>query len=119
MADDMLSFTIGGPLALRSSTAAVRDAAVGGLAETAGVDAVDDEFLALVYSDEELLREEFDALMAAAWSPPPAGAAGPGRGAERPPDGPRPDADGRLSPGGVGHRSRDIPVRTRAPPDAS
>jgi len=36
----------------------------------AAADEVEEEFLALVYADEELLRAEFDALIAAAWGQP-------------------------------------------------
>ena len=42
-------------------------------ADVREVDDVDAEFFALVYSDPELLRDEFEELVAAAWSgrPPP------------------------------------------------
>jgi hypothetical protein len=84
------------------------------------VDSIDDEFFALIYSDEELLRDEFDALIAAAWtSPPPTPAHS--RGAEHPPDGPRPDlppSGGRLQmPEGAGRRT--LAGRTRAPPEVT
>ena len=36
----------------------------------AAADEVEEEFLALVYADEELLRAEFDALIAATWDQP-------------------------------------------------
>ena len=35
------------------------------------VDSIDDQFFALIYSDEELLRQEFAEMIAAAWSSPP------------------------------------------------
>lgn len=47
---------------------------------------LDDEFLDLVVADEDLLRAEFDAIIEASWSPPPA----------NPPTSPsRPDRPGR------------------------
>jgi hypothetical protein len=39
-------------------------------AGVAAADQVEEEFLALVYADEELLRAEFDALIAATWGQP-------------------------------------------------
>jgi hypothetical protein len=51
---------------------------------------VDEQFLALVCSDEDLLRAEFDAIIAAEWPSPPANT--PAHGA----------ADGRR--GGGAHR---------------
>ena len=88
-------------------------------AEVDEVDTIDDEFFAMIYSDEELLRAEFDALMAAAWPGPPTPARGPG--AEHPPDGPRsnrPPVGGRL-PRSVGAGRRTLAPRTRAPPNIS
>jgi len=38
--------------------------------EAAAVDEVEEKFLALVYSDEELLRAEFDAIIAHSWDQP-------------------------------------------------
>ena len=85
------------------------------------VDDLDEEFFALIYSDEELLRDEFDALMAAAWSsPPPTPACR--RDAERPPDRPRPDLPPTLggpetasSPGcGIPGHARGRPRTPRA-----
>jgi hypothetical protein len=40
---------------------------------------IDEQFVALICSDEELLRAEFDAIIAADWPSPPTDA--PGRGA--------------------------------------
>ena len=81
------------------------------------VDTIDDEFLALIYSDEELLRDEFDALMAAVWSEPPTRARA--RADELPPDWPTPGLPsiGARRPllGDAGRRS--LGPRTRAPPD--
>src|SRR6478752_6382391 len=80
-------------------------------------DDVDAEFFALIYSDPELLRDEFEQLVAAAWSGrPPMGA--PGRAVGQPPDRPkvaRPfDVGGR--PAGQVGRARDRGGRTRSPP---
>ena len=59
-------------------------------ATDASAQTVEEQFLALVCSDEDLPRAEFDAITAAEWSSPPANI--PGRGA----------ADGR--PAGGAHR---------------
>jgi hypothetical protein len=99
--------------AVLASPAAVPDAAGRQL------DDVDDQFFALIYSDEELLRDEFDALIAAAWSSRPPPTAARGRGAERRPDRPRPDLTSIQGPcraptvTGV----RDGRIRTRSPPN--
>lgn len=108
--------------AVVASLAAVSDEAIepatGTLDGLEKVDTIDDEFFAMIYSDEELLRAEFDALMAAAWtSPPPADAHD--QGAEHPPESPRsevPVVGGRL-PLSVGAGRRTLSARTRAPPD--
>ena len=96
----------------------ILDPATGTLDALEMVNDIDDEFVALIYSDEELLRDEFDALMAAAWtSPPPADARD--RAAEHPPESPRsyvPPMRGRL-PVAVGAGCRTLVARTRAPPD--
>src|SRR6187200_97920 len=70
-----------------STVVAERDAATD--AEVRRVDDVDAEFFALIYSDPELLRDEFEELVAAAWSgrPPPRGA--PGRAFGQPPSRPK------------------------------
>ena len=47
----------------------------------------DDEFLALLCADEELLRAEFDAIIAASWPDPPARLPWRGAGGEPPGDG--------------------------------
>jgi len=102
--------------ALLRPLAVVRDAA----RDVGQVDDLDEEFFALIYSDEELLRDEFDALMAAAWSsPPPTPACR--RDAERPPDRPRPDLPPTLGGrrDGVLTRVRDSRARTRSPPDST
>jgi len=81
---------------------------------------IDDEFFALVYADEQLLRDEFDALMAAAWSDrPPTPLCG--RDAGRPPDRQRADlprTQGRPREG-VLIRVRNSPARTRSPPSST
>ena len=48
------------------------------------VDGVDEQFLALVCSDPEWLRAEFDAIIAAAWSSPPPAGPGSCRAATQP-----------------------------------
>jgi hypothetical protein len=58
----------------------------------------DDEFLALVCSDEELLRAEFDAIIAAGWSSPP-------------PDEPNRDGAAKRRPGSAGRRAPSGPSR--------
>jgi hypothetical protein len=92
-----------------------------GAPDVGQVDGLDEEFFALIYSDEEFLRDEFDALIAAAWSsrPPPTPAGG--RGAERPPDRPRPDLPPTLGcrRDGVLTLVRDSRARTRSPPDST
>jgi hypothetical protein len=112
------------PCAVLASSAAVphaaRDAGQDLGQDLGQVVNIDDEFFALIYSDEELLRDEFDALMAASWSGPPPSAAY-GRGAERPLDRPRPGLS--RTEGGrrdrVCIRVRDSRVRTRSPPDTT
>jgi hypothetical protein len=87
-------------------------------ADVRQVDDVDAEFFALVYSDPELLRDEFEALVAAAWPgrPPPIEA--PGLGLGQPPGRPTvvPAFDGGGRPAGVVGRARDRGARTRSPP---
>lgn len=81
---------------------------------------IGEEFLDLVCADEDLLRAEFDAIISATWSPPPA----------RPPDSPaRADRSGRAGPqqprwwpsydipsSGDQGRSRSRWFRQRSPP---
>ena len=73
-----------------------------------------DAFLAVVCADADWLRAEFDAIVAASWDTPPAGA--------QPPDGP---AAGPLRPNGTGFRDELMPAerpvaawpaRQRSPP---
>ena len=80
--------------------------------------ALDDEFLELVCSDEELLRAEFDAIIAREWesSPsrpgPPDAASPPGRGDRR-----RRDWwSGRCAPSGPDHPVTSGWRRQRSPP---
>jgi len=91
--------------------------------EAAAVEEVEEGFLALVCTDEELLRAEFDAIIAAAWDQPtpptrprptrrPPGPPAPRR--ERRTDGSAGRLPGRQHyPAGEGH------CRQRAPPDPS
>ena len=83
----------------------------------------DEQFLQLIYADEDLLRAEFDAIIAAEWpSPPPvepasAGADGrPGRGERRghigAPPPPRPPHTGV----GARPRQRSPPGSRPSPP---
>jgi len=87
-------------------------------ADVRQVDDVDAEFFALIYSDPELLRDEFEELVAAAGSgrPPPRGA--PGRAFRQPPSGPKVARpfDGGGRPAGPVGRARDRGGRTRSPP---
>jgi hypothetical protein len=86
--------------------------------EAAAVDVVDEQFLALICADEELLRAEFDAIIAAGWGQPRRPALRPRPRGPALPSGPRsrcPRVDGGIhapqrEPGGEG-RSRQ-----RAPP---
>jgi len=87
-------------------------------ADVRQVDDVDSEFFALIYSDPELLRDEFEQLVAAAWSGRPPPTAPLGRGCEHPAD--RPPvvrafpAGGRPAGPVAGARNRG--GRTRSPP---
>jgi hypothetical protein len=78
---------------------------------------IDDEFLALVYADPALLRAEFDAIIAAAWSSPPPPDHTPPADAEPPPgravpDPPRNEFFRPSVHGGFRQRG----ARTRSPP---
>jgi hypothetical protein len=82
-------------------------------------DEVEEEFLALVYADEELLRAEFDALIAATWGQPrqPARPRRASRPTPPPRRRPRPEfaqpgpMRAQHDPGAEGR------TRQRAPPD--
>jgi hypothetical protein len=86
--------------------------------EAAAVDVVDEEFLALICADEELLRAEFDAIITASWGQPRPPAPRPRASGPALPSGPRSrchPVDGGMrvrerEPGGEGH------FRQRAPP---
>jgi hypothetical protein len=88
--------------------------------EAAAVDVVDEEFLALICADEELLRAEFDAIITASWGQPRPVAPRPRARGPALPSGPRSrcrPVDGGMrrpqrEPGGEGH------FRQRAPPGA-
>src|SRR4051794_39716445 len=98
-------------------TSTAHDAAAD--ADVRQLDDIEAEFLALIYSDPELLRDEFEELVAAAWSGRPPPTAAPGRGSGHPPDRPtvlRGLADGRRPAAQVGG-ARDGGARTRSPPD--
>ena len=87
-------------------------------ADVRQVDDVDSEFFALIYSDPELLRDEFEELVAAAWSGRPPPTAEPGRGFGQPPGRPKVARrfDGGSRPAGPVGRARDRGGRTRSPP---
>ncbi|HEU4998862.1 MAG TPA: hypothetical protein VFT68_07945 [Lapillicoccus sp.] len=95
-----------------------------GLAHDAAADAgvrpaddLDEEFFALVYSDSQLLRAEFEAIVEAAWSSPPPldptsrGEPEPVPAGGTPPPPPAPRLRPRLALG-----MRDRGSRTRSPP---
>jgi len=103
--------------ATSTAMSAAHDAAAD--ADVRPLDDIEAEFLALIYSDPELLRDEFEDLVAATWSGRPPPTAAPGRGSGHPPDRPtalRGFADGRPPAGQVGG-ARDCGARTRSPPD--
>ena len=88
--------------------------------EAAGVEEVEERFLALVCADEELLRAEFDAIIASAWGQP---TPPPRRRPTRRPGPPAPRRERRAdgSAGGLPGRQH-YPAgagrsRQRAPPD--
>ena len=85
----------------------------GSLAET-----VDEQFLALVCAEEELLRAEFEAIVAAEWPSPPAKTHGPAGNAGRPRSWPLPG--GRAGAGRLprlpAHPGVDRWTRQRSPP---
>ena len=85
--------------------------------EVGAVDTVDEEFLALVCSDPEWLRAEFDAIVAESWDVPPPDPSRPCGGAG--------DWQGRVGwhsplgavvPAGSPHPWADRTGRTRSPP---
>jgi hypothetical protein len=86
--------------------------------EVAAADVVEEEFLAIVYADEELLRAEFDAIIATSWGQP-GQPARPGRTPQpAPPEQPRRQAvDRGAGPAGPQHYpGGEGRSRQRAPP---
>jgi len=77
---------------------------------------VEDAFLDLVCQDDELLRAEFDALIAASWHTPPPPPPAPSDPARRPPGWP-PAPPGEPRP--LRQTVREAPRlrRQRSPPD--
>ena len=77
----------------------------------------DEEFLALVCADEQLLRAEFDAIVAAEWPGPPPDAPG-GRCDRERPGRPRTGRPARVTtpPGTCGHGRIGARRRQRSPP---
>jgi hypothetical protein len=99
---------------------------ISALSETTSLDAhqvddVDSEFFALIYADPELLRDEFEQLVAAAWSGRPPRTEGPDRGFVPPADGCTPPSAsaGRGRPAERVGRARDRGARTRSPPSTT
>jgi hypothetical protein len=92
--------------------------------QAAGIDEVQEEFLDLVYADEELLRAEFDAIIAEEWGQPTPPAR---RRSTRPPAPPpqRRDRQHESAGGSTGrpgrqhHRAGEGRSRQRAPPARS
>ena len=82
------------------------------------IDTVDEEFYALVYSDPQWLRAEFDAIIAAdSWGSTPPSIPSPHGGAERPERGDGLEPSKVTMPRGLGgHTSRGRGARTRSPP---
>lgn len=79
---------------------------------------IQDEFLAVVLADEDLLRAEFDAIISEAWPPPtesrrplPAGGPTPGPRPTTPPD-----TDGRDVPSSAIAPLTAARARLRSPP---
>ena len=82
------------------------------------IDTVDEAFYALVYSDPQWLRAEFDAIIAAdSWGSTPPPTPCPHRGAEHPGRGDEPEPSTVTTPPGRGgHTNRGRGARTRSPP---
>ena len=76
---------------------------------------VDEQFLDLIYGDQDLLAAEFDAIIAVGWPEPPVDRSGPSEAGRHPLSGPAHRTAGPLGPvsrprrpstdGGVGQRS--------------
>jgi len=83
-------------------------------------DRLDDEFVDLICEDDELVRAEFDALVAACWdlTPPPARPPAPSRPARQPPGWPVVSAsDVSPDPPAPSPPLRRRWNRQRSPPD--
>ena len=82
------------------------------------IDTVDEAFYALVYSDPQWLRAEFDAIIAAdSWGSTPPPTPCPHRGVKRPGRGEGPEPSTVTTPRGLcGHTNRGRGARTRSPP---
>jgi hypothetical protein len=81
---------------------------------------VDEEFFTLIYSDEELLRGEFEELVSTAWSRRPPPTATPSVGEEYAPDNRRTPgwaSAGRTEWAGLVRLPRSRGPRTRGPPN--
>ncbi|HEU5267664.1 MAG TPA: hypothetical protein VFU35_13235 [Jatrophihabitans sp.] len=89
--------------------------------EAGGRTCEDEQFLALICSDEQLLRAEFDAIIAAEWPSRPPPAPGRGAAAERPARAIRGRAVQRVP--GLASRPRHPGIggwaRQRSPPPAT
>ncbi len=103
------------PSAATSTVVVSQEAAAD--ADVRPVEDIDAEFFALIYSDPELLRDEFEELVAA-WSgrPPPTAEPGPGSGYP-------PERNtvvrafaGEGRPAGPVGGARECSARTRSPP---
>jgi len=102
-----------------ASPVAARDVATGNIDQIDQIDAVDEAFYALVYSDPQWLRAEFEAIVAAdsSGSTPPS-IPSPHGGAEHPERGHGPEPSKVTTRHGLGgHTIRGRGARTRSPPD--
>lgn len=110
--------TSAAPSAATLTVVVAHDAAAG--ADVRPVEDIDAEFFALIYSDPELLRDEFEELVVAAWSGRPPPTAEPGRGSG-PPDRSTvvPAFAGGGRPAGPVAGARDRGARPRSPPKST
>jgi len=101
-----------------ASPAVAGDAGDGNINQIDGIDTVDEAFYALVYSDPQWLRAEFDAIIAAdSWGRTPPPTPCPHRGAEHPGRGDGPEPSTVTTPRDLcGHTNRGRGARTRSPP---
>jgi len=100
-----------------ASPAAAEHVATGNIDTVDDIDTVD-AFYALVYSDPQWLRAEFDAIIAAdSWGSTPPPTPCPHRGAEHPGRGDGPEPSTVTTPRDLcGHTNRGRGARTRSPP---